>query len=289
MKNKIFNAVILIVILLGIAGCGEQGGFSFNEGLKTKDLSIEDFNWETKQTRIDGEKIYAMSITNNSKYDILGAEIYYELKSSVTKEELNLFDDFMSDHADWFDEDETKEDITLIGSRNKLIKKGETLDQIILYIAMDTTYWYDTPSKKQFDLMKPDELQLAVIGKDNKVYIVYYDFEDKEWSIDETTKQLNVWAKNDLANKVVKPTCDYYVLTSDIDDEYELDFVCYGSTKEYFKQYAEEIRDAGFDIDAPGKDDYKTYYNAENKDGDSISITYNKENDILKVSTYAEY
>lgn len=291
MKKKIISIFMISIMLLGMTGCGNnEGGSSggvFSDGLKTKDLSIEDFAWETKETRIDGKKSYAMTITNNSEYDILGAEIYYELKDSVTEDDLKLFDDFMNDHADWFDEDETAEDVTLVGSRNKLVKKGETLDQVILYVGMGTTYWYDRPTEEQFELMQPYELQLAVIGKDNKAYVVYYEFDDEEWSIDETTKDMNTWAKNDLADKVVKPTCDYYMLTSEVDDDDDLDFTCYGTTKEYFKQYAEETRKAGFDVDAPEENDYETYYSAENKDGVSISITYNKDSETFKVSTYA--
>lgn len=288
--KKIFIIIVCGVCLLGITGCGNNekssSGGIFSNSLKAKDLAIKDFVWETKETRINGKKSYVMTITNNSEYDILGAKIYYELKDSATEDDLKLFDDFMTDHADWFDEDETVEDITLVGSRDKLVKKGETLDQIILYIGMGTTYWYDRPTEEQFELMQPYELQLAVIGKDNKAYVVYYEFDDDEWSIDEITKAVNTWAKNDLADKVIKPTCDYYILTSEVDEEDYLDFVCYGVTKEYFRQYAEESRKAGFDVDAPEVDDYEMYYSAENKDGISISITYDEKSETLEVSIY---
>lgn len=287
MKRKILNVLILFVMVIGLTACGnnESGSNSIlGKGLKTKDLSIDDFAWETKETHIDGKKTYAMTLTNNSEYDILGVEIDYEVKSSATQEELKVFDKFMSDHADWIDEDETAEDITLIGKRQKLVKNGESVSQIILYIGMGTSYWHDRPDETQFDLMEPETLQMLIVGKDNKVYVAYYEFDDKEWDLDEETRELNKWPNNELSKKVTKPQSEYLLVTSDEEDD-DVDFTMYGCTKDYFKEYVETIKSAGFNVDVP--EDYSTYFSAEDSDGNSISVTYDKDNDIMKVSTYA--
>ena len=286
MKKKIISLLMLIVMIAGLTACGkgevtDKGTNTvFNKGLKANDLSISDFVWETKKTYIKGNEYYATSIVNNSKYDLLATEVYYKVKDDVSDDQLNVFDGFMEEHKDWFDDDETKRDISLVGSKTKLTKSGETMDAVTLAIGMGKTYWYDSPDTTQFNLMEPDRLELGIV-KDDILYIAYYDFVDSSWALDEETVQLNTWSKNEFAKKITKPTCDYYHTSSDLDDEEDITFTAYGTTKEYFKEYVEIMKNIGFSVDAD--DDYNTYFTAEDENGNEISISFNDDSKTFKV------
>lgn len=288
--KKILMSILCMMCVLGMSGCGNNKSSkgskgSTNEEFGKQDLSIKDFEWETEKTYIDGEKCYAMTLTNNSDYDIIGVEIDYKVKSSASDDDLKAFDDFMEEHGDWFDEDDTKHDITLIGTREKLVKKGEKINQVALAIGMDTRYWYNIPNETQFNLMEPKTLQLGVIDNQKVLHLAYYDFGEKTWTLDETTKKVKSWPKNDLAQKIPEPNSDYYVVTSD-DDSEDIDFTIYGTTKDYYKEYLKQVKDAGFTED-DGESD--TYYSAKDKDGNSISVSYKKGDANIDVSAYPKY
>ena len=222
-----------------------------------------------------------MNLTNNSKFDLLAVEIDYKVKDDASDSDLGVYDNFMNDHADWFDDDETARDITLIGSKQQLIKKGEQINQVKLRIGMGNDYWYDNPNNNQFNLMEPDQLQLGII-KDNILYVAYYDFKNESWKIDETTKEMNTWSKNEFAKDLEKPVCDYYLTTSDLDDEDDIDYTVYGTTKEYFKEYVEKIKSNGFTVNA--SESFDTYFTADDKNGNSVSIDYDEETNLFEVN-----
>ena len=177
----------------------------------------------------------------------------------------------MEKHEEWFDEDETIRDISLVGSEIKLTRSGETLKPITITIGIGKTAWYDSPDTTQFNLMEPEILELGII-KDDILYIAYYDFTDNSWALDEETVQLNLWSENEFAQKITKPTCDYYHTTSDLDDQESIRFTVYGITKDYFEEYVEEMKKIGFSIDAD--DDYDTYFTAKDEGGNEISVSY---------------
>ena len=285
-KKNMFLGIVVLFLCIILTGCGSKDSSAtnlFNNTLKVKDLSIEDFSWETKSTMISGEKYYAMSLTNNSKYDVIGVEIDYKVSDTTSESDLSAFDGFMKNHSDWIDEDQTSRDITLVGSQNKLIKKGETINQIVLTIGIDDLSWYDVPNDTQFSLMEPKTLQIGIVGKDDKLYIAYYDFIEKSWMIDETVVELNNWTDTELSQQIVKPNCDYYYVSDDDDGYY--DFTAYGITSDYFKEYVSLIKEKGFTENDPLSTD--SYYSAEDADGNYISIDYTSSTNTLDVRTTA--
>lgn len=285
MNKKSVKIFLLIIMVLCVSACVKKGEQAFSKKLKTSNLSIKDFEWETKQTRINGTECYAMTLTNKSKYDIIAVQIDYKVKENVTEEELKVYDSFIKKNENWvgtwIEENSTTRDITLVGRRNILIKKGESVNKVVLAIGIDDYKSYDVPNEEQFNLMEPKMLQIGVVGEDNKLYIAYYDYVNKTWTLDELTKDLNVWPKNDLANKLLEPDCEYYIVTSD-EDTYDVDFTAYGSTKDSFKEYVKSVKETGFTEDALQHSDY---YSAKDKEGNRITIDYDSENLILEVNS----
>ena len=85
MSKKIISLFLLIIMVFGLTACekSEDNGGSnsiASKGLKASDLSIEDFKWETNSSKCNGYDCYVVSLTNNSKYDIIGVDFSYKVK-----------------------------------------------------------------------------------------------------------------------------------------------------------------------------------------------------------------
>lgn len=286
MKKKIINVFILFLAVLCLTACGKDNNGEknslFSKALKASDLSIEDFSIETGISKKYGEDYYYATFTNNSKYPVVAFQIDYEPKDSVTESELSVFDDFMKEHYDWIESDDLT-GVILRASGEKLVEKENSIEKAVINIGYEKYSWYNTPSKEQFELMEPKELQIGVIGENDVLYIAYYDYNEKEWLIDEESKQLNEWPKTEIAKKVIKPECKYTLLDSDIDDEKEIDFDCYGVTKEKFKAYVKTLQDAGYEV-KDIEESYSSYYDSiETSDGYELTLDCDYEKEILSI------
>ncbi len=279
------SVMMAAMLITGCSGSSDGKKVSVgNQELKENDLSIDAFEWGTREKVIEGTKCYSAKLTNNSDYDLLGVEIDYKLKDDVSEKDLKRFDGFMEEHKDYFtDDDETVDHVTLIGKRQKLVKAGDSIDNIVFAIGMNTTYWYDVPDKNQYEIMEPNMLQLAIVGKDNNIYIAYYDFVNEEWSLDERTGKVNDWFENDLTAITPKPECEYFVVESDKETDYMLSFTAYGMDKEAFDTYNDSVREAGYTKDSS---ELSGYYSAKDKDGNSISTDYDEMNKTMEVTVY---
>ena len=299
MKKIIIGVIIIIAIVLIIFGINKltsNNGVSISEKgedtvnsvlgkkLDSKDLSIDDYSWEVNP-KVDkySNRGYALSFTNNSKYDVIGVEIDYKTKDDVTDDELKIFDEFRNSHEGYIDEDDSSRDISLISKKDTLVKKGENIDNSFLFLGHKKTYWdnFDGyPTKEQFELMEPSTLELGIIGEDLRLYIAYYDFVNQKWSIYDDSKKLNTWPSNEMSKKIKEPDCDYYILKSDTDDE-DVDLICYGVSEEKDKEYIKTMQDSGFTVDAP--EYYEYSYSAKNADGNEIEVRYDKEKNRMLV------
>ncbi len=126
-KKKISYVLLLVVGILLLTACGKNGGILSSKSLKASDLNIEDYEWETNASKCNGADCYVLSLINNSKYDIIGVDFTYKVKSGVSEADLDVYDDFMQDHEGYIDEDDSPKNITLRGSKNTLVKQGDEL------------------------------------------------------------------------------------------------------------------------------------------------------------------
>ena len=95
MKKTILTILLGVLLIFSMTGCGgknNSNGILGNKSLKASDLSIEDFKWETVSGKCDGYDCYVLSLTNNSKYDIIGVNFSYKVKDEVTNSQLNVYE-----------------------------------------------------------------------------------------------------------------------------------------------------------------------------------------------------
>lgn len=290
--KKIMIMALCVSMLVAFTACGSGGSGGEAEepsgnsgggttGLKTSDLNIEDFDWAVDEAKIEGTDCYVLTLTNNSKYDLLGVQIQYEPKDDVTEEQLSTFDGFMKEHEDYVDEGQTTADVMLRGDSKTYVAPGETASNVALAIGIGDYTWYDIPDEDQFELMEPEELAIGVI-KEDKLYIAYYDIPDQKWKIDAETADLNKWPEVKVASIVPKPDAKAFTSTSynNIDT---IDVDVYGASKEDFETYVDRLKEAGFTKDEL-KDD--NYYSAEDEKGNSVTVDYNEHSQSYDINAY---
>ncbi|MBQ6401912.1 MAG: hypothetical protein IJI20_06480 [Firmicutes bacterium] len=286
--KKIIIMLLCMGMILVFAACGGSGGSGGESeggtggsltGLKASDLNIEDFDWEVDEAKIDGYDCYALTLTNNSKYDLLGVQIQYGPRDDVTEEQLSTFDGFLKEHEDYVRDGQTTADVMLRGDSKVYIAPGETASNVALAIGIGDYTWYDVPDENQFGLMEPEELSIGVIRGD-KLYLAYYDIPDAKWKIDTETVDLNKWPEASVAGIVPRP--DGKVFTSQsYDNINSFDVDVYGVSQEDFESYVNEVKEAGFSKSDFDDDDY---YSGEDEKGNSITVRYYKYSQSFNIS-----
>ncbi|MCF0228639.1 MAG: hypothetical protein HUJ76_02950 [Parasporobacterium sp.] len=281
--KKILVTILAIAIAFAFTACGSgtsEGGSSSSPkspAVTADNLNIEDFDWKVEKAAINGQKCYALKITNNSKYDLYGIQIDYCPKDKESKE-LSTFDGFMKDHSDFIDEGQTTAEVMLRGFKEDYVPIGSTSANAPLTIGIGELSWYDIPSDEQFELMKPEELMIGIVNKD-VLYIAYYEFESESWIIDDSTREVNNWPDSELASSIPKPESSFLIA-----DEYEsidsMSADVYGTGKDGYDAYVNQAKEAGFKDD----DSSDTYFSGEREDGSEITVDYDETTDSYHIS-----
>ena len=268
-------AVLLMASTLLMTGCSCSGKSSpvgaLSSELKDSNLDINDFDWKVDLAKISGKDVYALSLTNNSKYELLGAEIDYKTKAGLSPEQLSVYNDFYNKHATSFKDGKSTADVILKGFEETYIAPGASVSNIPLAIGVGTTSWYDTPSKEQFELMEPSELVLVVVSGDT-AYPVYYSFSDQKWRIDAKTTKLNEWPDTEYAKLIPKPS-DYTYKVNNYESLGSMNVDVYGVKEENYKEYIEQLKNKGFTEDVKEESmSSRSTWEAKDKNGNEVEV-----------------
>ncbi len=255
----------------------DGGAEIIEEALKATDLSIESFAWETVQSKYNGVDCYSFSLKNNSDYDVIAVEFTYKVRDDVADSDLAVYSEFMKDHEGYIEENDSPRDVVLRGSKNEFIAKGEELTNLRFAVGYKNWVWYDYPTNEQFKIMEPQEMQIGIVGKNNVLYIAYYDFENNSWMLDEKTQNVDTWSEKEIAQKISKPAENHHIVTEDEEDEFK--FVSYGITADEYAQYVEEIKKAGFEEENSSS----LRFEGTNEDGYEVEMWYYVEESRLSV------
>lgn len=246
--------------------------------MKVNDLSIDDFEWETKRTKYNGADYYSFTLTNNSVYDIINVEFTYKVKDDVNDSDLEVYSEFMKKHDRFIEEGDSPKDVILVGSKNSLVPTGEQLTDLIFTVGLRHGSWYDYPTDEQFNLMEPKKMQINIIGKDNVLYFAYYDFEDAEWMLVGDTMLVDTWSEKAIANRISKPVAAHHIVTMDYEDEFQV--YAYGTKEDEYNQYVETLKTSGF------KEKSRNFYSfvGENEDGYTVAVYYYSDEEKMSIN-----
>lgn len=290
MGKRIITFVLVFVCLISLTGCGKSNNNSneksdggiFSKSLKTSDLDIKDFSYNTEASKCSGYDCYVMSLENNSKYDLIGVQFTYGVKKDATEEQLNVYSNFMNEHDGYIEDDDSPKDVILRGSVERLVQKNEKMTGLKFTVGYKDWSWYDYPTDEQFNLMEPKELQIGVLGEDKKMYIAYYDFNKKVWKLDEKTISVDTWSKKDIANKIDKPTAKHFIVRNDEDDDFEI--YAYGVSEEDYNAYVDGLVNKGF----TKEDSYSSHFEGKNNEGYEVDVYYTKDDQKMSLSIEKE-
>lgn len=87
------------------------------------------------------------------------------------------------------------------------------------------------------------------------------------------------WPTNSIASLLPEPKSDYGKIEYDSEDGFSLNV--YKISPEEFNSYIDECKNKGFTVDYYGSE---SYYNADNEDGYSLSVDYNKDEETMNIT-----
>lgn len=288
-RTVLIGLVTTLVIssLFVFGGCGKSSSNNKNSNASgasslQKKLDINEFEWSVGQTKKNGKDIYAFSLTNNSKYELLAVDIKYKTKNGLTQEQLAVFDSFLQKHSTYVKDGQTTADVNMQGKKEVYLAPKDMVENIPVALGIGDSYWYDSPTTQQFELMEPSELQLAVVDGDT-LYFAYYDFPSQTWKMDSKTVELNNWPSNEVGKKV--PKLDGHVFKSDSYDVLnKIKIDVYNVTTDEFNEYINKLKESGFTEEIKEKE-YSSIleWEAKDKEGNFVELDYDKENRKLNI------
>lgn len=234
----------------------------------TVPFTMSDIEWNIEENIVNGTREYAISYTNNTKYDIFGLDITYSRKSGITDEQmLNAFSDVQSEY-DY--EDSEIENLQLNACNYACTVSGKKADKEASYVAGDLHGKdFREITEEQFNLFEPDTAEIHYISG-GKIYAVYYDFKNNEMDCDSADSiDKFSWSDSDLANAIPKPEYDIVVIIWEDDKTFSCD-IC-NVTKDDFDNYREQCIQKGFVKNSSNDEEY---YEAENSDGINLTMYY---------------
>lgn len=264
MKKKILLGLVLVLCCL--TGCGSNSGNSKNSNDNSPpEIKMSDIDWNIKSGIIDGQRRIVFSYTNNTDYTIGDIELDFQRKASTTDDDMLKEFKLLKDTGNYSADDVKKFYITAYNHR--FIKSKKSSNKVSCTI--NHTYWAVT-DLKQYKLMEPDKATIAII-KNDKLYTFYYDFQNKEMTMDEdkSGEKIYSWSTSKIAKNLPKPKFQSVAVTYDTDDYFI--FNSYGVTKSEYKEYLKRIKEKFPTM----KDENDTSYTGTNDKNYELNISYN--------------
>lgn len=282
--KRIIKFIVLMSMVVMIGGCKSNNvDTKKNSEIESSSkINIDKISWNVKQGIADGERYALLNYKNNTGYTITYFELTFKEKDNLKSEDKEKFYDHIRDTLG-ADEDDIKElkkkKISFKMESDRFVKKNKSIKNQKIHYYNGIFYLKDA---SYVDLTEPDTATISYIDK-NKIYTVYYDYQSKEYTEEETTENAQYWTKGMFKDKLPKPKASV-IRKDDSDDEDEFSFEAYELTLDDYYSYVEECKNMGYTLET---DSYEGYYNAKNSEGYEIDIEYDEENHKLSVSIYS--
>ncbi len=282
LKNRCrLLSIGLIAMLLTIAmtGCGNSNNDSLSDKKQSKKfpIKIEDIDWSVDEGIVDGKRRVVLNYTNNTQYTITDLKLEFRQKEGITREELAVFNNYKEKYNKTDDE---LADVYIMAYNRKFADPGEVLENSPCVI--DGTY-IPVDNIAQYQIMQPDMATIAYIGKDEKLYGIYYDFKTQKysWASEEGIEPYQ-WAEGELSDVIPKPNVR---TVSCSESSTSLGFTSYGASKEQFNEYVQACKEKGFTVDPTNSENS---YSAKNAEGYKLSIHYWSSDERLDGNLYTQ-
>lgn len=293
--KKLYILLLCLFVCVGLTGCSDGNGnandgstvynpFS-NSGKSSDDdeeptntnssqIKIEDLNWEVKEGVFNEKRTLLFEYTNNSGYDVKNFSIKFTLPSNVTEDQLTVFDDIKQ--AENISDAEIRNIVLDAPSTNYDNNLTKNKDVFKASPCHYREIYEGTLTLEQYNLLKPDMAIIEYID-DGKVYTVNYDFKNDNYT-QQDIQNAFTWSSSKIANLI--PRVDAIVGNVSIDEEKSYSFTGYGVDKDYFNDYVQKCKDAGFNVD---QFTLGELYEASNLDGYKLSVSLDNNCNVILI------
>lgn len=241
-------------------------------------IKIEEIEWSTQETLMNGQKYLALTYTNNSAYTIIELEMKFTQKEPLTEEQKLLFPD-LQEHLAYWEEDFSELYIT--GRNLKMADPGEMVGDRALFL---NGTGIEVENKEQFALVEPDMMSILFLGPDGKAYELYYDFKAQIYG-ESSEGGLNVQQTSENPLTTLLPEWEFRVTWIDYDEEDEFELEAYGILRNEFERYVEAVKAQGFVSDS---EEESNGYRAYNTDGICMTVAYEPMDELMEISVESE-
>ena len=281
MKTRIKGLLILCTILCMGFILSACGGVSNTENATAKktvlneSIDIKDIDWNVDERLIfngyDKDRRLSLNYTNSSKYKIIDVKIKFVQKQGITKKQRKVYNRILKEGMYG-----KAEDIYIIGENMKQANPGETVTDSVC--NFNNTSGYFPNSMKEYELMEPEEMQIAFIGSDGLIHSCGYDFESKNVIKSNDTTEAYTWEDNEYSKELPKPQADVVTDAGMLKNKKVYYFEIRGADESIYKNYIKQCKDKGFTIKSK---DYWNGWDAENKNGYKMNIYYDCTEELM--------
>lgn len=206
---------------------------------------IGDIEWSFVNGILYEEPAVFIKYKNNSNFSIVGLYFSFELREEISDEQMQLFD-FLKEKWNL-----TTEEIAEINPEiydHKVCDPGEEV------IGASCDVYYNTPATDivQCELLELRYVEINYIGEDNKLHEVAYSAENESYVLAGSSEELYEWSDSEYANMLPKP--DTRIVAVDYDEDDYFQCTAYDMNSEAFKEYIEQCKEIGFNIDVEESD-----------------------------------
>lgn len=186
---------------------------------------------------------------------------------------------YMCETYDYTDEDLSE--IYIRGYNSKVADPGETVTGSPCTI--NGTYILATDIG-QYEIMEPDMASIAVIGSDDKLYAIYYDFRSSTFGTSSQGGQdIYTWSDSELVSALPAPDLRLVFVSSDEEDYFFA--YCYGVSPYEYAAYVDACKESGFNDIGFESEGYS--YTASNADGSELTLYYTSVEEEMTITLYA--
>lgn len=266
--KKLTSIILTASILFSLSACNVA------EKVNNKTVKIEDIEWNVNESVVDGQRYLVLEYTNNSECTIVDVEMKFTLKDSLTTEQLSALNSAKEKYK-W--SDDKLSEVYILGYNRKIVEPQETSKGSAC--VFNGTYQI-VENIEQYNLMEPDMVQIAYMKSDDKVYSLYYDFKNQEYTEDETGGIAAVdWSDSEIAKLISKPDVKVLKVSSDKEDKFS--FSAFGVSNDIFTKYVDDCKNKEFtDVGFESTNGYR----ASNSAGYEVDVKYNANEETMNVT-----
>ena len=296
--KKMYVTVLVMMVLVAsmMTACGSSsaGTSSGDSGYEEADdsavtaetsesagaptISMDDIDWSVNESVLDGERILSLDYTNNTAYTIVALEIEFVQSEDASGDVSELFS-YMQETYDYTEEDLSE--IYICGYNSRMADPGETVSGSPCTI--NGTYILVT-DMEQYEIMEPDMASIALIGDDDKLYTIYYDFRSSTFgSSSQGGQDIYTWSDSELVSALPVPELRVVFVSSDEEDYFFA--YCYGVSADEYAAYADACKECGFDDVGFESEGYS--YRATNEEGCEVTLYYSSTEEEMTIKLEA--